>query len=892
MDSLYGGKPGLSFTLKGSFESIEDMQKAFDNGDSYTEIWYGEYCIIDTPNKNNPDNGKIFRRGINYYNGDKQVSLTECIGQIVGPSSGTPSFCLNTLFKTDEDGKNGKWVLPKEAEIAEEQVDVQIGDSVVRGFVRTSTSSEEAAISFTKGVEALNDNKAKYTWQNIRVDASDKNESNSWFGVQLEIPTQTNIFKAEAGSPYKTTELLQTDENSHMFYQKHKITVPRGIQGISVTDLRIENLSSFETTETYYSAKDVFKQIQEDGTFDTSVTLPIKTLPTEKTSYLVGTITSYQNGKAKVDNEGKETGDYISDPIKYHVIFASYDLIDTVKVDADSGQLKITYTGEKESSETFLDYIKTATLTSGDGTEGGYLSFKDSSGNENSHSQINWIKNININGDGTVTLTVAGTFENIPDNLIETEQDGIYTLKNKLVWPKKIELNQATGEYTITSNQDKPIAEGQFAFPKKIGIKKDEILQDDVFYVTYSDGMESSLGYTNNIKSVFAKNGDLFYTLHDGINDDDEEGLGLYSLTDFQPLNVVKDIEIVEHLVQNSENEENNEFENNNYYNLEKTFIENGETLKEIMVEDISMLSSGADAIVFNQGEQFEEITVEEETEEGEIVTNTINGLPLLQGDRKLHIKYSLPKDQEIITEPINSIEDITVYRNKIYVLYGDINARNQGYETNSSDTLKPGWQPNLDGTFYNKELAINTEKTYLWKSIGDISPNGYQFADQINISRITSTIKSEGIEGAGTLYTDSINDILIYLEEEYFKSLNEKYEADILDKVKNGFLVAVNFSGDVLTTEDDYSKLFFRKITYYTDSEEDTGLKELGIWSYIGTLFSASGAGGETNKDEIDLTYSTPTLQNISTEFLFLAKTAAIEKGSVIKDPWVIKGE
>ena len=94
MDSFYGGKQGIDFVLRGAFSSVESMVEAFKQGPSYTDVFYHEYCIIDTPNKNDKDNGKIYRRGLEYQNA---MGGAIYVGQIVGPSSGTPYFQLLSI---------------------------------------------------------------------------------------------------------------------------------------------------------------------------------------------------------------------------------------------------------------------------------------------------------------------------------------------------------------------------------------------------------------------------------------------------------------------------------------------------------------------------------------------------------------------------------------------------------------------------------------------------------------------------------------------------------------------------------------------------------------------------------------------------------------------------
>ena len=66
MYSFYGGRPGNSFIIVTTFRSVQDMIDAFKQGPNYTAVHYDEYVMINTVDKNDPDNGKIFRRGYNF----------------------------------------------------------------------------------------------------------------------------------------------------------------------------------------------------------------------------------------------------------------------------------------------------------------------------------------------------------------------------------------------------------------------------------------------------------------------------------------------------------------------------------------------------------------------------------------------------------------------------------------------------------------------------------------------------------------------------------------------------------------------------------------------------------------------------------------------------------
>ena len=65
-NSFYGGREGRSFVVVKNFNSIQEMAEAFSQGPAYTEVNFDEYVLINTINKNDPSNGKIFRRGYDF----------------------------------------------------------------------------------------------------------------------------------------------------------------------------------------------------------------------------------------------------------------------------------------------------------------------------------------------------------------------------------------------------------------------------------------------------------------------------------------------------------------------------------------------------------------------------------------------------------------------------------------------------------------------------------------------------------------------------------------------------------------------------------------------------------------------------------------------------------
>ena len=73
MSSFYGGRRGASFIIVKNYLDVLSMVSDFSQGNDFIEVNFDEYVIINNPNKNHPDNGKIFRRGYD-YNSDRTLS--------------------------------------------------------------------------------------------------------------------------------------------------------------------------------------------------------------------------------------------------------------------------------------------------------------------------------------------------------------------------------------------------------------------------------------------------------------------------------------------------------------------------------------------------------------------------------------------------------------------------------------------------------------------------------------------------------------------------------------------------------------------------------------------------------------------------------------------------
>ena len=77
-NSFYGGRRGASFIIVKNYLDIPSMTNDFAQGNSFKDVVFDEYVLINNPRKNHPDNGKIFRRGYD-YNSNRKIEATVLI---------------------------------------------------------------------------------------------------------------------------------------------------------------------------------------------------------------------------------------------------------------------------------------------------------------------------------------------------------------------------------------------------------------------------------------------------------------------------------------------------------------------------------------------------------------------------------------------------------------------------------------------------------------------------------------------------------------------------------------------------------------------------------------------------------------------------------------------
>lgn len=416
LESFYGGKPGFSPVIKAKFKYINNEDPAYiaalnSNSDiskdtmdecfkdpEYTDVWYGELCIIDTDNKMNPNNGKLYRRTLKKNNDDRWTSAgnttyAEYIGQIVGPSGGIPKLDLGGLTAERLKAVGEAPTINTDPDRFEDISNWEYAYPGLNGKISTATPSSYNAIQILEagGIEGSNiemvpgkdedefNDTIKYTWCNVRR-TSDNSNVNAWFYLGFQIPyTVFDVDVIEENFTYgqnleNEKSFIDNSDPTHPFYKNYEFHIPRGVRGVGLEQVFVINPQD-NVPDSLYE----FDAIQYDQENDVySINEQKKLNPKPTGSYWVGlwrlynpkttTITSvYQYLGSYKDIRGVELANDGSliftysdgNQISFNKKIKWIDSIniDTTKTNSTYGQIKINYNNGSSYSKT-LPLIK------------------------------------------------------------------------------------------------------------------------------------------------------------------------------------------------------------------------------------------------------------------------------------------------------------------------------------------------------------------------------------------------------------------------------------------------------------------------------------------------------------------------------------------------------
>ena len=417
-------KDGSSITYKEKegvfpFQYAEGMVQCFSQGGITTDIVnYGEYVIIDTPNKNDLDNGKVYRRGLDYQN---DLGGAEYIGQIIGPTGSSPEIYMDSFTTLVSEGG---------PQISYEN------DDIIPGMELDA----DGQMIFNDAIHS--------SWVTLR----DQFGVVTGCKIGFQFPYHVFNFIAEGVSPYTTGELIERiDDKQHPYFSKWKISVPKGIKGDAFDNLHIVN-GVAKKGANYYEDINCTKKIgvlsqdtniaveNEKYTEESSkgkVILVSKNIRYVKEEDTYKKILVYK--ESNFDN--KPEGD-----IKY-VILGEYNVIKNITL-SDNGTLTIEYT--YGDTKVYDKKIKWITEVKFDRNQG-QITLIFNTGqvqilNEQDNERIKWIDDIYLAEDGKLKIKY-----NISNN------EYIINQNTPIQWINNINLTE-NGKLEITYNtQAQPI---------------------------------------------------------------------------------------------------------------------------------------------------------------------------------------------------------------------------------------------------------------------------------------------------------------------------------------------------------------------------------------------------------------------------------------------------
>lgn len=460
MDSFYGGKQGVSFVIKASFASIDDMVNNFKGKDNNKnrDVWFGEYCLIDTVNKNDKDNGKIFRRGIATSTNAK-LGGAEYIGQIVGPSSGTPLFQFDTLDNVIEysnindkekydpengdirvyptqisDGKITKYNYGKDENGQYKDLDIIRDENGLITSYAKNIKTVTSTIDNGGLVSGKEQDGIKWTWCNIKK-ANENSES--WFYVGFQIPYLVNEFDAKSVNPYdnngnykgKATIIPDKDNNNHPFYKKYTIEIPRGIKGDSLNGIKVITLSSDNQIQQNVTSNDNYIYTWDQF----SVNNQGETYLSDEEPKYSKKITDNDFGRQIIVYEYRVTDKTVNGK-KYLVYVGDFNIVEKINLSQD-GILKIYYThdgipeiiGNKKTGkfihtqEEKLEWIQSIEISEENGSITLVYNTKDEKGNNKRETlttvKLRNITKASINNKGNLNFGFNTTTDGVNDSI-------------------------------------------------------------------------------------------------------------------------------------------------------------------------------------------------------------------------------------------------------------------------------------------------------------------------------------------------------------------------------------------------------------------------------------------------------------------------------------------
>ena len=469
-NSLYGGHDGRSVIIAKSYPTVKAMTEDFKTGGGCVDVAYGDYVIIDCENHNNPEHGRMYKRGLNYQSTNsidawefdnnattvagaftkKSIPCYGAIyyGSLVGPMGNAPRFILGNYNYITNDAETTIQNFDDNNLIGDNTIDASdfpIFDQYVHEG--SFTADGDSIVPGNTKINGDYIDSIQYKCMAMRNSTGEL----SYAFVGFKIPYYVADFEAESVSPYhnRNSETaifknnnLATPSKEGAFYNKYKISVPRGIHGRSIENIRIGTYQ--ELLAEVANANNKYK-IQNGIVSNFAIDINHELKYTTGNQTLQVTLLTAPNANTTLGNTAKiivcDLVDYNVKPEgdRYMFYIGPYNIISNVSM-SDEGKITVEYSYDSKkvlNNSNPITWVENVSL----GADGKFvMGFNNNTigNNEKYETTLVWPATVKLNNNGLFT-SISNT--------------GVTTNLNTINWINDIDLTQ-DGKFTVTGNNN------------------------------------------------------------------------------------------------------------------------------------------------------------------------------------------------------------------------------------------------------------------------------------------------------------------------------------------------------------------------------------------------------------------------------------------------------
>lgn len=434
MESFYGGRPGASFVIVKTFETIDAMKKAFIKGTSYNEVYFDEYVTIyNTTEQGYKYNGNVYRRGYNLNNG---LGGAEYVGNITGPAgpATTIEFFPYNQINHSTEGFTDKHIY---GNVETEK------PSIIDEYIAPYQGQD--AIDLIPGAQ-MNE-QGNYTNFNDNIfyrycSVLDTQNKINVLKIGFKMPYPIFNFSVTSIDADQPIEINKVDNGTHKFFHNWNLKIPTSVKGDSVSRLCVVTVNSSQDNDYInyeFYAPGVPSEQQAKRASDVE----------NKQAILVCDIVKYDSkGNAKA-------------PETYYV--SDFNVIKNINI-TPQGYLVFTLPdgSEVNSENSILPTIDNIGINDYGQISINWSNTDNTSGTSTFENEIKWVHSIDYSDDGGLMIT-WNTPKRAENGTIEYESDGITPIRDSQLLP------MTNGQKLITDLQ----IHNNMIYETYLGLKKE-----------------------------------------------------------------------------------------------------------------------------------------------------------------------------------------------------------------------------------------------------------------------------------------------------------------------------------------------------------------------------------------------------------------------------------